>query len=60
MNTTIKVTYGFAFLLHQKEGWQAMTSPGLLQVQRDDDQELLPASPHLRANGQTMGHKVLL
>ncbi len=55
----IKVTHGFALLLHQKEGWQTATSPGLSQTQRDDNQEPLPTSPHLRANGQIARRQVL-
>ncbi len=37
------------FFVKKKDG--KLTSPGLLQAQRDDDQEPLPASPHLGANG---------
>ncbi len=48
---TIQVTHGITLLLHQKEGWQAMTRPGLSQAQRDDTQEPIPASSHLGANG---------
>ncbi len=44
---TFKVTYGFAFLFCKEEGWQAMTGTRLLKAQRDDHQELLPASSHL-------------
>ncbi len=42
-----------------KEGWQTTTSPRLSKTQQNDNQEPLPASPHLGANGQTARHKVL-
>ncbi len=59
MNLTIKVTHGFALLLHQKERWKAKAGTGLSQTQRDDNQELLPASSHLGADGQIVRHQVL-
>ncbi len=59
MNPSLQVSLCLSFLLCQEKGWHAASGPGLPQAQRDDDQELLPASPHLGAHRQTSRSQIL-
>ena len=44
MYTLLQITCGLSGLLHQKEGWESLHGPRLLEAQHYDSEECLPSA----------------